>query len=162
MHPVERLTRHWKSAGPKGASHEHKPAGRIPPFRRPRTRRVRGRLRLAGCLQPLKDSYNVRVVQNPTISLKGDVAATRMIIGQQSEPVILVGHSYGGAVVTEAGNDPKVAALVYIAAFEPDQGESVQTIIGNFPPGSMMPPILPLEEGFLFLEREKMPASFAG
>src|SRR5918992_2652713 len=110
----------------------------------------------------LKDTYNVRVVQNPTISLEGDVAATKMIIGAQSEPVILVGHSYGGAVVTEAGNDPKVAALVYIAAFVPDQGESVQTIIGEFPPGSMMPPILPPQDGFLFLDREKMPASFAG
>ena len=115
-----------------------------------------------GVYNLLKDTYNVRVVQNPTISLEGDVAATKMIIGQQSEPVILVGHSYGGAVVTEAGNDPKVAALVYIAAFVPDQGESVQTIIGNFPPGSMMPPILPPEDGFLFLDREKMPASFAG
>src|SRR5829696_6698175 len=109
----------------------------------------------------LKDDDSVRIVQNPTLSLEGDVAATKMIIGQQSEPVILVGHTYGGAVVTEAGNDPKVAALVYIAAFVPDQGESVQTIIGEFPPGSMMPPILPPQEGFLFLDREKMPASFA-
>ena len=115
-----------------------------------------------GVYNLLKDSYNVRVVQNPTISLEGDVAAAKMITGAQSEPVILVGHSYGGAVVTEAGNDPKVAALVYVAAFVPDQGESVQTIIGEFPPGSMMPPILPPQEGFLFLEREKMPASFAG
>src|SRR5215213_10444085 len=115
-----------------------------------------------GVYNLLKDDYSVRIVQNPTLSLEGDVAATKMIIGQQSEPVILVGHSYGGAVITEAGNDPKVAALVYIAAFVPDQGESVQTIIGEFPPGSMMPPILPPQEGFLFLDREKMPASFAG
>src|SRR5215203_7262883 len=115
-----------------------------------------------GVYHLLKDSYSVRIVQNPTLSLEGDVAATKMIIGQQSEPVILVGHSYGGAVITEAGNDPKVAALVYIAAFVPDEGESVQTIIGNFPPGSMMPPILPPEDGILFLDREKMPASFAG
>ena len=107
--------------------------------------------------------YSVRIVQNPTLSLEGDVAATRMIIGAQSEPVILVGHSYGGAVVTEAGNDPKVAALVYIATFVPDQGESVQTILGKAPPGvTMMPPILPPQDGFLFLDREKMPASFAG
>jgi pimeloyl-ACP methyl ester carboxylesterase len=109
-----------------------------------------------------QDGHEVRVVQNPTVSLQEDVAATKMIIGEQSDPVVLVGHSYGGAVVTEAGNDPKVAALVYVAAFVPDQGESVQTIIGEFPPGSMMPPILPPQEGFLFLEREKMPASFAG
>jgi pimeloyl-ACP methyl ester carboxylesterase len=115
-----------------------------------------------GVYHLLKDAgYSVRIVQNPTMSLEGDVAATKMIIGAQSEPVILVGHSYGGAVVTEAGNDPKVAALVYIAAFVPDQGESVQTIIAEFPPGSMMPPILPPQEGFLFLDREKMPASFA-
>src|SRR5215213_9055591 len=83
-----------------------------------------------GVYDLLKDAgYSVRIVQNPTLSLEGDVAATKMIIGAQSEPVILVGHSYGGAVITEAGNDPKVAALVYIAAFVPDQGESVQTII---------------------------------
>src|SRR5215208_3288134 len=109
-----------------------------------------------------KDGYNVAIVQNPTISLAGDVAATKSVIDAQSGPVILVGHSYGGAVITEAGNDPKVAGLVYIAAFAPDQGESVETIIGNFPPGSMMPPILPPQDGFLFLDREKMPASFAG
>ena len=116
-----------------------------------------------GVYNLLKDTYNVRIVQEPNLSHEGDVAATKMIIGQQSEPVILVGHSYGGAVVTEAGNDPKVAALVYIAAFVPDQGESVETILGKAPPGvTMMPPILPPEEGFLFLEREKMPASFAG
>src|SRR5215203_1947770 len=115
-----------------------------------------------GVYSLLKDDYSVRIVQNPTLSLDGDVAATKMIIGQQSEPIILVGHSYGGAVITEAGNDPKVAGLVYIAAFVPDQGESVETIIGNFPPGSMMPPILPPQDGFLFLDREKMPASFAG
>src|ERR671914_1565422 len=98
-----------------------------------------------GVYSLLKDSYSVRIVQNPTLSLEGDVAATKMIIDAQSEPVILVGHSYGGAVVTEAGNDPKVAALVYIAAFVPDEGESVETILGKSPPGvTMMPPILPL------------------
>src|ERR671917_2257153 len=109
-----------------------------------------------------QDGHQVRVVQIPTVSLQEDVAATKLIIGEHSDPVVLVGHSYGGAVITEAGNDPKVAALVYIAGFVPDQGESVETIIGNFPPGSMMPPILPPQDGFLFLEREKMPASFAG
>src|SRR5215216_2634274 len=115
-----------------------------------------------GVYNLLKDDYSVRIVQNPTLSLEGDVAATRMIIGAQSEPVILVGHSYGGAVITEAGNDPKVAALVYIAGFVPDQGESVQTLIADPPPGAPVPPILPPQDGFLFLDREKFPASFAG
>ena len=109
-----------------------------------------------------KDGYSVRIVQNPTLSLEGDVAAAKLIIGAQSEPVILVGHSYGGAVITEAGNDPKVAALVYIAAFVPDQGESVQTLIADPPPDAPVPPILPPQDGFLFLDREKFPASFAG
>jgi pimeloyl-ACP methyl ester carboxylesterase len=115
-----------------------------------------------GVYNLLKDDYSVRIVQNPTISLEGDVAATKMIIGAQSEPVILVGHSYGGAVITEAGNDPKVAALVYIAGFVPDQGESVETLIADPPPGAPVPPILPPQDGFLFLDREKFPASFAG
>src|SRR4030095_15050735 len=69
-----------------------------------------------------KDNYNVAIVQNPTISLAGDVAATKLVINAQDSPVILVGHSYGGAVITEAGNDPKVVGLVYIAAFAPDTG----------------------------------------
>ena len=109
-----------------------------------------------------KDGYNVAVVQNPTLSLKGDVAATNMIIDAQSEPVILVGHSYGGAVITEAGTNPNVAALVYIAAFAPDAGESVNTLIADPPPGAPVPPILPPRDGFLFLDREKFHASFAG
>jgi pimeloyl-ACP methyl ester carboxylesterase len=104
--------------------------------------------------------YNVSVVQNPTLSLEGDVAATRLIIDALGESVILVGHSYGGAVITEAGNDPKVA-LVYIAAFAPDRGESVNTLIANSPPGGPVPPILPPQDGFLFLDREKFHASFA-
>ena len=108
------------------------------------------------------DGYRVAIVQNPTLSLKGDVAATNHVIDAQSEPVILVGHSYGGAVITEAGTHPKVAALVYIAAFAPDKGESVNTLIANPPPGAPVPPILPPEDGFLFLDREKFPASFAG
>src|SRR5215207_659450 len=108
-----------------------------------------------------QDGYSVRIVQNPTISLEGDVAATKMVIGAQSGPVILVGHSYGGAVITEAGNDPKVAGLVYIAGFVPDQGESVETLIADPPPGAPVPPILPPQDGFLFLDREKFHASFA-
>jgi pimeloyl-ACP methyl ester carboxylesterase len=109
-----------------------------------------------------KDGYKVSIVQNPTLSLDGDVAATKLIIDAQSEPVILVGHSYGGAVITEAGNDPNVAALVYISAFAPDEGESVNTLIADPPPDAPVPPILPPQDGFLFLDREKFHASFAG
>jgi pimeloyl-ACP methyl ester carboxylesterase len=109
-----------------------------------------------------KDGYNVSIVQNPTLSLAGDAAATRQVIDAQDGPVVLVGHSYGGAVITEAGNDPNVAALVYIAAFAPDRGESVNTLIANPPPGAPVPPILPPKDGFLFLDRAKFHASFAG
>ena len=109
-----------------------------------------------------RDGYKVSVVQNPTLSLEGDVAATKLIIDAQSEPVVLVGHSYGGAVITAAGNDPNVAALVYIAAFAPDEGESVNTLIADPPPDAPVPPILPPQDGFLFLDREKFHASFAG
>jgi len=108
-----------------------------------------------------KDGYTVAIVQNPTISLADDVAATKRIIAMQDNPVILVGHSYGGAVITEAGNDPKVAGLVYITAFAPDKGESVSTLIKDPPPGAPVPPILPPQDGFLFLDKAKFPASFA-
>jgi pimeloyl-ACP methyl ester carboxylesterase len=108
-----------------------------------------------------KDGYNVCVVQNPTLSLADDVAVTRRAIASQSGRVVLVGHSYGGVVITEAGNDPKVAALVYIAAFAPDEGESVASIIKDPPPGAPVPPILPPQDGFLFLDRAKFAASFA-
>ncbi len=109
-----------------------------------------------------KDGFRVSVVQNPTISLEGDVAATKMILDQQSDDVILVGHSYGGAVITEAGTHPKVTGLVYITAFAPDAGESVNTLIANPPPGAPVPPILPPVDGYLFLDRQKFAASFAG
>jgi pimeloyl-ACP methyl ester carboxylesterase len=105
--------------------------------------------------------YNVSIVQNPTISLADDVAVTRRVIAAQNGPVVLVGHSYGGVVVTEAGNDPKVAGLVYIAAFAPDAGESIQTLIQNPAPGAPVPPILPPQDGFLLLDRSKFAASFA-
>jgi pimeloyl-ACP methyl ester carboxylesterase len=108
-----------------------------------------------------KDGYNVSVVQNPTLSLAGDAAATRMIIDAQDGPVVLVGHSYGGAVITEAGTNSKVMALVYIAAFAPDKGESVNTLIADPPPGAPVPPILAPRDGFLFLDREKFHDSFA-
>jgi pimeloyl-ACP methyl ester carboxylesterase len=107
------------------------------------------------------DGYNVAVVQNPTPSLEDDAAVTRRVIGAQDGPVVLVGHSYGGAVITEAGNDPNVVALVYIAAFAPDTGESVNTLIEGFPKDGPAPPILPPEEGFLHLDRAKFHDSFA-
>ncbi|MEV0283654.1 alpha/beta hydrolase [Kribbella sp. NPDC050820] len=112
--------------------------------------------------QLTQDGYRVAVVQNPTISLAGDVAATEAVLDELEEPAILVGHSYGGVVVTEAGNHPNVAAVVYIAAFAPDKGESVNTLIADPPPGAPVPPILPPKNGFLFLDREQFAASFAG
>ena len=117
----------------------------------------------AGVYRTLKQQgFNVSVVQNPTTSLADDVRATRLILAQQDGPVILVGHSYGGVVITEAGNDPIVAGLVYIAAFAPDTGESVASLIKDPPPGAPVPPILPPQDGFLFLDKAKFAASFAG
>ena len=107
------------------------------------------------------EGFNVRIVQNPTLSLADDVAVTKRTIVSSDGPVILVGHSYGGVVVTEAGNDPKVKGLVYIAAFAPDRGESVSSLIANPPPGAPVPPILPPQDGFLLLDRSKFAASFA-
>jgi pimeloyl-ACP methyl ester carboxylesterase len=108
-----------------------------------------------------KEGYEVSVVQNPTESLAGDVAATRAVLDAQTKPVILVGHSYGGVVITEAGNHPKVEGLVYIAAFAPDAGESVGTLIANPAPGAPVPPILPPQNGFLLLDKAKFAESFA-
>jgi len=105
--------------------------------------------------------YNVTIVQNPTTSLADDVAFTRRAIAQQDGPVILVGHSYGGVVVSEAGTDPKVKSVVYIAAFAPDTGESVSSLIANPPPGAAVPPILPPVDGFLLLDKAKFAAAFA-
>ncbi|MFB7575629.1 alpha/beta fold hydrolase [Streptomyces sp. NPDC056165] len=107
------------------------------------------------------DGYQVHVVQNPALSLAGDVAATHQILDGLDGPAVLVGHSYGGAVITEAGNHPNVAALVYITAFAPDKGESVNTLIADPPPGAPVPPILPPQGGFLFLDRTKFADSFA-
>jgi len=107
------------------------------------------------------DGYNVSIVQNPTTSLADDVAVTERTLAAQNGPSILVGHSYGGVVITEAGTDPKVAGLVYIAAFAPDKGESVSALIQNPPPGAPVPPILPPQDGYLFLDRTQFRASFA-
>jgi pimeloyl-ACP methyl ester carboxylesterase len=116
-----------------------------------------------GVYQILKeDGYSVSVVQNPTLSLAGDVAATKRVLDAQSDPVVLVGHSYGGAVITEAGNHPSVVGLVYIAAFAPDKGESVNSLIKDPPPGAPVPPIVGPVDGFLALDRAKFAASFAG
>ncbi|HEX2344225.1 MAG TPA: alpha/beta hydrolase [Vicinamibacterales bacterium] len=109
-----------------------------------------------------KDGYSVSIVQNPTLSLEGDVTATKRVIDAQSEPVILVGHSYGGAVITEAGTGSNVAALVYIAAFMPDAGESVNTLLSTLPPDAPGPPIRPPQDGFLLLDRNKFHEAFAG
>jgi pimeloyl-ACP methyl ester carboxylesterase len=108
-----------------------------------------------------KEGFEVSIVQNPTTSLADDVAATKLVLDAQDKPVILVGHSYGGVVISEAGNHPKVERLVYIAAFAPDEGESVAKLIANPPPGAPVPPILPPQDGFLFLDKSKFRDSFA-
>jgi pimeloyl-ACP methyl ester carboxylesterase len=108
-----------------------------------------------------KSGHSVAIVQNSTASLADDVAATRRVLAAQAGPVILVGHSYGGVVITEAGNDAKVTALVYVAAFAPDHGESVSALIKDPPPGAPVPPILPPQDGYLFLDQRKFHASFA-
>src|SRR6266478_3428011 len=115
-----------------------------------------------GVYKALKaDGYNVSIVQNPTLSLEDDVAVTKRVLAAQDGPAILVGHSYGGAVITEAGNDPKVTGLVYITAFAPDKGESVSTLINDSPPSAPAPPILPPVDGFLFPDKAKFSAAFA-
>jgi pimeloyl-ACP methyl ester carboxylesterase len=117
----------------------------------------------AGVYHLLKDDgYNVSIVQNTTVTLADDVANTNQVLDNQDGPAILVGHSYGGAVITEAGNNPKVKALVYIAAYVPDEGESLATLLAYPVPGAVAPPILPPQNGFLSLDRQKFPEFFAG
>jgi len=107
------------------------------------------------------DGYKVTIVQNPTTSLADDVAVTRRALAAQDGPAILVGHSYGGVVISEAGTDSHVKGLVYVAAFAPDQGESVSSLIANPAPGASVPPILPPQDGYLFLDKAKFAAAFA-
>jgi pimeloyl-ACP methyl ester carboxylesterase len=115
-----------------------------------------------GVYLALRDAgYSVTVVQNSTNSLTDDVAVTRRALAALDGPAILVGHSYGGVVITEAGNDPRVAGLVYIAGFAPDAGESVAELIKNPAPGAPVPPILPPQDGYLFLDRARFASSFA-
>lgn len=108
-----------------------------------------------------QDGYEVLVVQNPTVTLEGDVEATRQVIAKASKPVVLVGHSYGGAVITEAGTDPKVEKLVYLAAFAPEVGESVHELATRPAPGEPGAPLLPPSNGFLLVDPAKFPTSFA-
>ena len=107
------------------------------------------------------DGFNVSVVQNQTLSLESDVETTHNVLDLQDGPTILVGHSYGGAVISEAGTHESVVGLVYITAFAPDKGESVTTLIADPAPGAPVPPILPPVDGFLFLDKDKFAASFA-
>ncbi|HLL29318.1 MAG TPA: alpha/beta hydrolase [Xanthobacteraceae bacterium] len=108
-----------------------------------------------------KDGYHVSVVQQPLTGLSDDVAATKRVIDQQDGPVILVGHSYGGTIITVAGADPKVRALVYVAALQPDVGETTNQLAASMPgevPGS---DLKPTKDGFIFLEPTKFAADVA-
>src|SRR6201996_5675280 len=109
----------------------------------------------------VRDGFNVSIVQEPETSFQDDVTAVKRIVALQDKPSILVAHSYGGAVITEAGTDPSVVGLVYITAFAPDRGESVGSLIKDPPAGAPVPPILPPQDGFLALDNAKFAASFA-
>jgi len=108
------------------------------------------------------EGHEVFASQHGLNSLESDVACVNFTISHVPGPVVLVGHSYGGAVITEAGGHPNVAALVYVCAFAPDKGESVGSLIAGFPADGPQPPILPPRGGFLFLDRDKFRESFAG
>lgn len=108
-----------------------------------------------------KAGYEVLVVQQPTITLRDDVAETERVIAKAKHPVILVGHSYGGMVITEAGDNPRVRSLVYLAAFAPDAGESVSTLAeAPVPAGEHKAPLV-TEGNYLLVDRDKFPTSFA-
>ncbi len=100
-------------------------------------------------------------VQNPLSSIAEDVASTNRLINVQDGPVLLVGHSYGGAVITEAGNNPKVAGLVYVAAFAPDEGETLGGMANNYPPAPVFSEVQPIEDGYLLLTAKGVAESFA-
>lgn len=106
-----------------------------------------------------KDGYNVSVAQPPETSLEDDVAATNRLLDRQDGPAILVGHSYGGAIITEAGNNSQVKALVYVAAFQPDAGESVGALLQSKPPVSHS--LVPTADGFLYIDLANFHADFA-
>jgi pimeloyl-ACP methyl ester carboxylesterase len=107
-----------------------------------------------------KKGYNVTVVQNPLTSLEDDVNATHVVLDKQDGPVILVGHSWGGAVITEAGNHPKVVALVYVAAFQPDKGESALQWLQTAPPAPENGVLPPDEKGIVYYDKAKYHAGF--
>jgi pimeloyl-ACP methyl ester carboxylesterase len=106
-----------------------------------------------------KDGYNVATVQEPLTSLADDVAATKRVLDLQSGPSILVGHSYGGVVITQAGTADNVAGLVYIAAFEPDKGESLISLASTKPAATKG--VTATKDGFLYLDPKVFPADFA-
>ncbi|WP_293309772.1 alpha/beta hydrolase, partial [Pedobacter sp. UBA5917] len=107
-----------------------------------------------------KKGYHVTVVQNPLTSLEDDVKATQVALDKQDGPAILAGHSWGGTVITEAGNHPKVAALVYIAAFQPDNGESTVQWLQTAPPAPENGVLPPDEKGIVYYDKAKYHAGF--
>jgi len=108
----------------------------------------------------VKDGYTVSVVQEPLTSLADDVAATKRVLEMQQGPTLLVGHSYGGVVITEAGNAPNVVGLVYIAAFIPDNGESAVSLLSSAPAANN--DMRATKDDFLYLDPAAFPTDFAG
>jgi pimeloyl-ACP methyl ester carboxylesterase len=106
-----------------------------------------------------RDGYSVSVVQEPETSLADDTAATKRVIERVNAPLVLVGHSYGGAVITEAGNEPQVRSLVYIAAFEPDSGEALGALLKQTPPAANS--AVPAGEGYVIVDPKAFHADFA-
>jgi pimeloyl-ACP methyl ester carboxylesterase len=108
-----------------------------------------------------KDGFHVSVVQEPLTGLSDDVAATQRVIDQQDGPVILVGHSYGGTIITVAGADPKVRAMVYVAALQPDVGETTNQLASSIPGEIPSSDVKPTKDGFLFVDPAKFAADVA-
>lgn len=109
-----------------------------------------------------KQGYHVTIVQNPLTSLEDDVAATKLILDAQDGPVILAGHSWGGAVITQAGNHPKVAGLVYIAAFQPDNNETALQWFQTMPPAPENGVLPANDQGIVYYDQAKFHAGFCG